>query len=280
MADTKVTKWVRVLAAILLPFLLFVMTPTLGIWSGVVREGQAASLISDVLSKPSTQESLAGELTDSLISGMDEKTRVEAEKRVAEIKAAVSERLADPAVQAKFSVIADQIVTALASGAVSVTIDPKPLIDESAASINSIEGIEKISNEDLGDIKPATIGTAAEPLPDLSGVFGAIRSVAFATFFLAALCIFAIAQTSKTPLRGVALPVLVLGLIWTLAQVVGNSMLANQLEPGIQADLIPILASQVSAGIRVISIASLLVGFILLVAHFILARRKCSLKNV
>lgn len=273
MADTKEKRWLRVLAAVLLPIFLFIMTPTLGIWSGVVREGQAATLITTVLSKPSAQESLAGELADSLISGMDKKTRAQAKERTTEIKAAVAERLADPAVQEKFSGIADQVVAALASGAGSVTIDPKPLIDELVASINSIQGIEKISSDDLGDIKPATLGSAAEPLPDLSGVFSAIRTVAITTFLFVALCIFVIARTSRTPLRGVALPILVLGLIWTLAQVIGSRMLVNQLEPGIQADLIPILASQVLAGIRAISISSLLAGLILLVAHFILARR-------
>jgi len=280
MADTKGKSRVRVLAALFLPILLLIMTPTLGIWTGVVREGQAASLITTVLSKQPAQELLAEELTDSLISGMDEKTRAEAKARAPEIKAAVTERLSDPAVQEKFSVIADQLVTALASGAGSVTIDPKPLIDELAAAINSIEGIEKISTDDLGDIKPATLGSSAEPLPDLSGVFSAIRAVAIATFLLAALCIFAIVRTSKTPLRGVAIPTLVLGLIWTLAQLIGNSVLANQLEPGIQADLIPVVANQVMVGIRAISITSLVAGLILLVAHFISIRRKNAANNV
>lgn len=271
--DRKSRNWISRLATFFLPFFLLVMTPTVGIWLSVVREGQVANLIKSTLSDDTARESVSLELAKALTTSMDKGAQVEAKAHKDELASAISARLAEVKVQEKFASVADQVFTSITTGAATVSIDPEPLLDELVIAVNSVQGIEKISKKDLGEIKPIKLGSKRQPLPDLSSIIKSFELVGLLTLIFAGLCLFAILRFSETPFRGAAIPLLIQGAMWSIGYFLGIDFAMGKLQPGIQSDLIPVVAGEVLAGIRFIGFLLLLLGIASLATH-VINRRK------
>ena len=263
----KSRTWIRRISTVILPVFLFLMIPTVGLWFSVLRDGQVSSIVTTVLSDKNVQGDISNELVKNLQDEKNGAKKSEVGKYQGDLVIALSNQLAQSSTQEKLGNVAETVFKAVTSGAKTVDVDPTPLVDDLVSAINSVKGIPSISRNDLGEIKPVVLGKD-KALPDLSPVRKGLTLAGLLTFLLSLLCLFLVYKTSNTPYRGIGIHFIVLGTLWSIAVFAGLKVLISKLETGLQADAIPVAASAVLGGIRIIALTLVILGIGAIVAHF------------
>ena len=263
----------RITAATLAPFFLFISVLTFGLWFSVFRGGAVSNVITSTMSDSRVQSGFGVEFADSLLNSADATTRTAMEVHKPELQSALAKKLGTKESQDKVAGLATQVFDALMNGSATTTLDIRPILTDAIDAINTVPGIPQVTPDLISDVEPKVLGSESDPLPDLGAVKSAVTALGIVSLLLGLLFTFFIWRESKTRFRGVGIPLVSVGAFWMLVTFPAPGIISAGSEMGLQRDIIKAASTAVLSGPRTLALIFFVVGIALLGTHFYRSRQ-------